>query len=197
MARATVPHAGDRKLPCIEDDCIKPRYKKGWCRMHYARWAKAGTTATPVPRPRKRIPMEVRFWSHVAKTDGCWLWTGTLNWAGYGRFVPSGTPGDKAEMAHRVAYELLVGPVPEGTELDHLCRVRNCVRTDHLEAVPHKVNIDRGQWGPVLLSQRTHCSHGHEYTAANTRISAKRGYRECRACGADYQRELRLRRVQV
>src|ERR1019366_4519713 len=73
---------------------------------------------------------------------GCWLWTGGLNRGGYGQFM---TP--PCTVAHRVAYELFVGPIPEGLQLDHLCRVRSCVNPQHLEPVSQQENIRRGLGG--------------------------------------------------
>jgi hypothetical protein len=85
-----------------------------------------------------------RFWKRVAVTDRCWLWTGGLTATGYGQFHFHGRP----RVAHKYLYEFERGPVPDGLELDHLCRVRNCVRPDHLEAVTHAENIRRGEWRP-------------------------------------------------
>ncbi len=73
------------------------------------------------------------------------------------------------------------GPIPEGLELDHLCRVRHCVNPDHLEAVTHRENIRRGLGGP-----RSHCINGHEFTPENT--SLKRGWQACRACSREKMR---------
>ena len=91
--------------------------------------------------PRKSI--SERFWEKVDKTATCWLWRASIRNHGYGRIKVNG----RAEQAHRVAYELLVGPIPEGLTLDHLCRVRLCVNPAHLEPVTQKVNIRRGLTG--------------------------------------------------
>lgn len=113
-----------------------------------------------------------RFWSKVDKTATCWLWTRGKS-DGYGVFhikrIPRG--------AHRVAYELLVGPIPEGLELDHRCRNRACVNPAHLEPVPHRVNVKRGLSGQL----KNECRKGHEYTEENT-YHAPSGKRFCRAC---------------
>jgi len=79
-----------------------------------------------------------RFWSKVDKTDTCWLWVSALASGGYGQFSLGGRP----QAAHRVAYELLVGPIPDGLSLDHMCHERLCVNPDHLRAVTTKQNME-------------------------------------------------------
>lgn len=87
-----------------------------------------------------------RFWSKVEVTDGCWFWTGWLNKKGYGQFdIPGWKP-----RAHRLAYELMVGRILDGLQLDHLCRNRRCVRPDHLEPVTNRENSRRGDTGKHL-----------------------------------------------
>jgi hypothetical protein len=114
------------------------------------------------------------FWSRVTKTESCWLWTGMANANGYGMCNRAPTHGRLA-AAHRVAYELLVGPIPDGLELDHLCRVRNCVNPTHLEPVTGAENRRRAGLA------KTHCPQGHEYTTENTYLKPTGG-RQCRAC---------------
>ncbi len=117
-----------------------------------------------------------RFWAKVQKTETCWLWTGAKS-RGYGYF----NIGDHQDLAHRVAYRWLVGPIAAGTEIDHLCRVKNCVRPDHLEAVTHKLNLRRSDEVTGKRSARTHCPQGHPYDEANTHRSAD-GRRHCLIC---------------
>lgn len=95
------------------------------------------------------------------------------------------------KQAHRVAYELLIGPIAAGLELDHLCRTHACVNPAHLEPVTGQVNLLRGVGFPATNAAKTHCPQGHEYTAENTYWS-KKGQRGCRACTAEKQRRLRL-----
>jgi hypothetical protein len=133
---------------------------------------------------------EERFWRQVAKTpDGCWEWTGCQQGTGYGRFNAG---NNKMVYAHRYAYELLVSPIPEGFEIDHLCRVRHCINPAHLEAVPPIINNHRS----LGNASKTHCPQGHEYTPENTYIPP-RGHRKraCRACrrAAKLRWELRQR----
>src|ERR1051326_2493639 len=82
--------------------------------------------------PKRRDPAD-RLWEKVDKTESCWLLRGTK---GYGNIHISTSPGREIKVpAHRFVYELLVGPVPDGLVLDHLCRVKNCVNPAHLEPV--------------------------------------------------------------
>ena len=128
-------------------------------------------------------PLTGRFWSKVEATGACWLWTAYRNRDGYGRFRLDG----RISCAHRVAYEALVGPIPEGLDLDHLCRVRNCVNPDHIEPVPRGVNTLRGMGPPAAFARQTHCKRGHEFTPENT--YEWRTSRICRTCRADYARK--------
>jgi hypothetical protein len=127
---------------------------------------------------------ETLFWAKVDKSDGCWDWTGYKTATGYGRV--QGT-----KYAHRVAYELQVGPIPDGLEIDHLCRNRGCVNPAHLEVVTHQENQLRGNGPCGLNARKTHCPRGHEYTEKNTRVY--QGHRMCRTCRRDDERERRRR----
>lgn len=87
--------------------------------------------------------MEERFWSKIEKREnGCWVWTGSLSPQGYGQLQSPGNQG--LVLAHRFAFELIYGPVPEGLVLDHLCRNHACCNPLHLEAVTQKENVRRG-----------------------------------------------------
>lgn len=139
----------------------------------------------------KATPAVDRFWPKVEKTETCWLWTAALSPMGYGRF--RGADG-RTVQAHRFCYELIRGPIPDGLDLDHLCRVRNCVRPDHLEPVTRTENWRRGlgrfNLAGVTAAQRakTHCPQGHPYDEANTRYKPRPGggvNRVCRACARD------------
>jgi hypothetical protein len=96
---------------------------------------------------------------------------------GYGQIKD----GKGMVYAHRYAYELLVGPIPPGTELDHLCRVRHCVNPAHLEAVAHRDNLLRGDTIPGRNARKTECPRGHLFEAENTYRDTL-GRRKCREC---------------
>lgn len=121
-----------------------------------------------------------RFWSKVEKTEECWEWKAGKDWDGYGNFFVSHT---RCIKAHRFAYEILVGSIPEGLTLDHLCRNRGCVNPKHLEPVTHKENILRGEGHAAHNARKTHCPNGHPLEGNNLRNSQlKVGKRTCKTC---------------
>jgi len=135
------------------------------------------------------------FWLRVepAQADHCWLWRGALKPNGYADFRPT----YKTHVyAHRWAYEQMIGPIPEGLQLDHLCRVRHCVNPYHLDPVTQTVNQRRGNGWAGRNYRKTHCKHGHEFTPENT-ILVPLG-RGCRRCHADREAARRARlRIQT
>lgn len=131
-----------------------------------------------------RSSTEEKFWAKVDKGDSCWQWQGGAFPNGYGYLLefPGPRPGvGITHLAHRYAYRLLVGPIPEGLDLDHLCRNRACVNPDHLEPVTRRENLIRGETIPARAVAKTHCIHGHEFTPENTYI-APNGTRHCKEC---------------
>jgi len=133
--------------------------------------------------PLVKQPVLQRFMEYVSPEpmSGCWLWTGTYNRDSYGLFWRSASYGHF--QAHRAAFELLKGPVEPHLQIDHVCRVRDCVNPDHLEQVTQRVNLARSGLAHV---DPKFCRKGHEYTAENT-YHPKHRPREriCRTCNAE------------
>lgn len=131
--------------------------------------------------PVKPRPVLDRMADKFLVGDGCWEWTAVRNSFGYG-VIHRLDAGSR--LAHRVLFEAMVGPVPDGMDLDHLCRNRGCVRPSHLEIVSRRVNIMRGEM-PQILKERgqakTHCPAGHSY-ADQERYRRKDGSRRCMEC---------------
>lgn len=146
--RSAKPQFGS--ATCSVSECDRSMHTLGYCRMHYERVHANGT-----PDLAPRATVEQRFWARVEKGDACWRWLGANDKkTGYGSF----SQGGRTTSAHRLAYELTVGPVPAGLVLDHLCHNadsgcpggrtcahRSCVRPDHLEPVTQSINVLRGR----------------------------------------------------
>ena len=129
--------------------------------------------------------VEDRFWSKVDQSNECWLWTAYVDKKGYGRFKVN----SRMVFAHRVAYELLVGSIPEGLELDHRYTCpKNCVNPAHLQIVTHRENMLLGNTIAARNASRTHCIRGHEYTPENI-CYKKNGDRLCRKCWKYYRKK--------
>jgi hypothetical protein len=123
-----------------------------------------------------------RFLPRIIRTATCWHWGGYVSSDGYGYILRRG--------AHRVAYEHFVGPIPDGLQLDHLCRVKHCVNPSHLEAVTRQENMRRAVpfRKPHHSKRRTHCKKGHLYSPDNL-YHSRHGYQICRTCTRAYQKE--------
>lgn len=168
---------------CSVDGCDRPVRYRGWCGLHHKRWWAHGDVLWEPPTSADR------FFAKVNKTDACWLWTASLNNRGYGQFGV----GRRLVLAHRWSYEWHNGPIPAGLHLDHLCRVRNCVRPDHLEPVTNRENNRRGDTGAHERA-KTHCPQGHPYDETNTYSTpGVENSRACRECMRRRMREYRLR----
>ena len=154
---------------------------------------------------RRRIPLEERFWLKVNKNGpipefapelgACWVWEASLDGKGYGQINEGGISGHPLR-AHRVAWELLRGPLDPALVLDHLCKVTVCVNPDHLEPVTQAENMSRSDLRERQREAKraiTHCPRGHEYTFENTYVRAD-GSRGCRTCHRERMRGWAARR---
>ncbi len=124
-----------------------------------------------IQKIQKRIELDL--------LSGCWIWIGHKNNRGYGCFEIK----QKEYKAYRLTYEYWNGKIPEGLEIDHLCRNTSCVNPSHLEAVTHKENVVRGLTGKInhWSANKTHCKKGHEFNKENTYIRPD-GWRACKIC---------------
>lgn len=160
-------------MTCAEPKCERPPKTRGFCHRHYELHRRNGD----LPRVRITDPVG-RFWSYVDRSGDCWVWTAAKSTGGYGRVYWQG----RLLQAHRVAYELEREPIPEGLEIDHLCRNRACVNPQHMEPVTTRTNLLRGEGVAAMKARRTHCDHGHELTPEN--VYLWHGARWCRTCRA-------------
>jgi hypothetical protein len=161
------------------------------CATHWRRWRTHGDPRRVIsPAERAKAP-EARFWAKVDKNaaSGCWIWTGAIADTGYGifNFGASGTSN-----THRISYRWLVGPIPDGMHLDHLCRVRACCNPAHLEPVAPVENSRRGKMiGYDHPNAPTTCGRGHDWAVWPPYLAHRADgtvTRRCRPCA--YQLEL-------
>lgn len=128
------------------------------------------------------LPEVKKFSKKYNIVGECWLWNMSLSKDGYGSY--------KGRGAHRASYEFSKGQIPEGLEIDHICRNRSCVNPKHLEAVTHEENIKRGvygdrSWVRKIHGDKTQCKRGHKYSGENLRIEKRTDggiARRCKEC---------------
>lgn len=180
-----------------------------WCAMEFetratyvklgrSRYCSRSCASQASGGPKLKTESE-RFWIKVDKNGpipidrhdlgNCWIWIAYRNQAGYGWFkLGSRRDGTEGQVqAHIWLYEYEIGPVPDGLELDHLCRNRACVRPTHLEAVLHRINVLRGEATSAKNAKKTHCPKNHSYSGDNLIITS-RGTRACRICVTEQRR---------
>jgi hypothetical protein len=173
-------------LICAVPGCEKSRQRRRgpYCPMHTWRLKHHGdfdyVRVPPTP--------EERFFGHVMRDmdSGCWLWGPFVHpKTGYGMFSL-----DRKQIgAHRAAYILFVEDIPDGLQIDHLCRVRHCVNPAHLEVVTARENTRRSLSPAAANARKTHCPQGHPYSGENLYVVAKTGARLCRTCLRIHDRE--------
>jgi HNH endonuclease len=127
-------HWGPPRGVCSIDGCDEPHFARGWCNRHWRRWQRRG--GDPAIH-RYDLPLIDMFNARWVPDGDCWRWTGDVSVRGYGRI--------KRRAAHRVSYELFVGPIPAGMTIDHLCFNTRCVNPAHLEPVTAEENLRR-EW---------------------------------------------------
>lgn len=159
---------------CSIHDCQNRDWARGYCHKHLARFYKYSDPNYTKPS------FQGKFWSKVSRSGGCFEWTSSLTSDGYGKVWD----GSKTRLAHRVAYEFANGKIPNGLEIDHLCRNRRCVNPDHLEAVTAKINSQRSLSVSGVNFRKTHCQKGHVFDQVN-----KNGHKICTQCRRDVCKE--------
>ena len=172
---------------CSIQDCGLPHQARGWCAEHHYRWLRYGD---PLFIPLAARSDDERLWARVNKHGArwgqhgyCWEWTASTT-NGYGQARYGGT----MRLVFHILYELMIGSVPRGLTLDHLCRNRLCVRPSHMEPVTLDENKRRGDSPAAVNARKTHCKRGHPLSGDNLYTNKKRG-RCCRECTRQYQRD--------
>ena len=172
---------------CSIEGCDKGARWRGLCRRHYI---EDQYRDTPEPSDEE---LAGRILPRIEKQpdDGCWLWTGAGHArTGHGMFGYNALGRNITRYVHRFVYEYLVGPIPDGLVLDHLCRVTRCCNPSHLEPVSGAVNVERGVGPTAERARKTHCVNGHPLSGSNLYVT-KRGHRHCKACSAERSRRVR------
>jgi hypothetical protein len=180
--RSSAPRMADPFRPCrhcgevFRARRVTSRYCTETCQHASVRQAHANVGERILARLDCNGPVP----AHRADLGPCWVWAGSLQKQGYGNIGVEG----RTRLVHKTAFELAYGPVPDGLELDHLCRNRPCANPYHLEAVTRRVNALRGQAPMVVVHVTGICQKGHPFTPENTQVErSKSGIaRRCRAC---------------
>lgn len=165
---------------------------------------KTGKRVVVLKKIKKMITIDEtliqRFKNKIKKENGCWLWTSTLNWKGYGRFMICQNGLTYQPHAHRVSYLIHYGNIPKVMTVHHKCHNKKCVNPEHLELKTNLENIMEGNCWSAVNARKTHCIYGHPFSDENTFLYFKykngKNYRirGCRECRILYHRNWRLKK---
>lgn len=189
---------------CSVDDCERPNYSRGFCRMHYSRWKRHGDPIVVASSAHSARPLSERFWEKVDK-DGpvpqhvlgqCWKWSAAVSIGGYG-VIGRGRADEGMTYAHRVSWEIHNGPIPDGYYVLHHCDNPPCCNPAHLFLGTYGDNNrdarQKGRNQAAINAAKTHCPKGHLYDEENTYVwssETRTPSRRCRACLKE-RREMR------
>jgi len=169
----------------ICEKCEKKAVARKLCSGHYQQAVKSGEVVTGRKSLSERVLEKVNKSGPVPECapelGSCWTWTASFDGKGYGQIQVGTLASPKMARAHRIVYELIVGPIPDGLVLDHLCRVPKCVNPEHLQPITQHENLQRGYW-----RNKTQCAKGHSFDERNTYYVA--GKRKCRECSRAWAR---------
>jgi len=176
---------------CVSCQRIRTIRARNVCGSCYNRLRKSGNILPGYSSWHK--PLKDRILEKTDRSGECWLWLGSRYLSGYGMLSIK----SRATPAHRVSYQEFVGRIPEGFQIDHLCRVRHCVNPNHLEPVTQQENLRRAPYtASDLQRSKTHCPQGHFYAGENLYVTPTGG-RACRACRSEHTRRYRENRKKV
>lgn len=160
---------------CSIEGCDKLHFSRGWCKAHHSRWVRHGDPeGGRQSNLRGRPPLDRLLARRTIDARGCWVISGGAG--GYPKLLVEGV----YQKAHRWSYEHYRGPIPDGLQLDHLCRNIACANPEHLEPVTQRENVLRGVGPTAINAAKTTCIHGH--SLADAYINPSSGSRMCRAC---------------
>lgn len=165
---------------CSVNECEAVAVARGWCSKHYRRWWRRGDPTSTLRPGVDGYPLALLLARVQSVPGDCWEWGGAIDPHGYGR--------QGHLLAHRLVYERMVGPISEGLDLDHLCRVRNCVNPEHLEPVTRQTNHLRGVSQSAVLHVAGVCQNGHALDEHAYRRKSTGNVVYCRICRNDKRR---------
>lgn len=168
---------------CSIEGCDRPKKSRGWCEMHYYRWRRHGDPLV-VLKDRHRVMEDLWQFVTIGAEEECWLWHDFVQKTGYAQFM--------GEPAHRIAWMITNGSIPEGLTIDHLCFVPLCMNPKHLEVVTLEENVRR-----MNSLNRGRCRKGHVIQGLEDVYVRPNGRSSCRACLAVAQKRFRDKKAGI